>query len=142
MRPIAWALLGAVPLAACGDMPRDPERTEALVRETGTIRLGWVEGTPPGPKANEVLAQIAQTTGATVERAAGDSEHLLGELEDGRIDLVYGRFAQDSPWATKVHLGYALGWRAEPPKHVEAPRFAFRNGENGWIMRFEKAARP
>ena len=67
---------------------------------------------------------------------------MLRELEEGRIDLVYGRFAKDSPWARKVHLGHALGVRAEPPKHVEAPRFAYRNGENGWIMLIEPAARP
>lgn len=140
MRLTAMAFLGAISLGGCGDMPRDPERTEALVRESGTIRLGWVEGTPPDAKALEVLGHVARSTGARVERSVADSEHLLSELEHGKIDLVYGRFAQDSPWATKVHLGQALGWRAAPPKHVEAPRFAFRNGENGWIMRFAKAA--
>ena len=131
----------AIALAGC-DIPRDPERTEALVRESKVIRLGWVTGTPAEPKAAEVIAQIERATGATTQRKQGDSEALLGELEEGKIDLVYGNFAMDSPWATHAHLGKALGWRAEPPKHVAAPRFVYRNGENGWIMRVEGAVQP
>lgn len=140
-RTLVAALL-AVAMAGCADIPRDPERTEALVRETRTIRLGWVEGTKPDADAAAALAELERTTEAKVERRAGDSEMLLRELEDGRIDLVYGSFAQDSPWAKKVHFAHALGWRAEPPKTVEALRFALRNGENGWIMRVEAASRP
>lgn len=141
MRGLVAVLTMTIALAGCGEIPRDPERTEALVRASGVIRLGWVEGTPLEPKAGEVLTNIEHATAAKVERRNGDSEKLLRELEEGKIDLVYGRFAQDSPWATQVHFGYALGWRAIPPKHVETPRFAFRNGENEWIMRVEKAAK-
>lgn len=130
----------AAPLCACADIPSDPERTEALVRESGTIRLGVASGTPREPAAEAVLAGLQRATGARTEASGGDSEALLRELEEGKIDLVYGRFAMDSPWLTKVHFGKALGWRAEPPKHVAAPRFAYRNGENGWIMRVETLA--
>lgn len=137
------AALAAFALAAgCSELPRDPERTEALVRESGAIRLGWVTGAQSDPKALQVLGEVERITGARTERISGDSETLLSDLEDGKIDVVYGRFAQASPWAKKVHLGSALGWRASPPKHVETPRFAFRNGENGWIMRFERIAQP
>lgn len=129
-----------IALAGCGDIPRDPERTEALVRESKTIRLGWVTAAPPDAKGLEVLAEVEQATGARIQSKQGDSEMLLRELEEGKIDLVYGHFAMDSPWMKQVHLGKALGWRAEPPKHVAAPRFAYRNGENGWIMRVEKLA--
>ena len=141
MRSTGAIFVLAILLAGCGEIPRDPERTEALVRESHVIRLGWVDGTPVEPKFVEVLAEVERATGAKTERRSGDSEKLLRELEEGKIDLVYGRFAQDSPWATKVHLGYALGWRAPPPKHVDAPRFAFRNGENEWIMRIERASK-
>ncbi|WP_133366651.1 hypothetical protein [Qipengyuania sediminis] len=132
----------ALTLAACADIPRDPERTEALVRETGTIRLGWVAGTKDEPAAIATLQQVSGATGAKVERREGDSETLLAELEEGKIDLVYGAFAMASPWAKHVHLGRALGYRAEPPKHVAALRFAYRNGENGWIGLVEEAAKP
>lgn len=123
----------------CADMPRDPERTGELVRDSGAIRLGAVTGLEGEPQARQVLSRIERETGARAAVQEGDSETLLRDLEEGKIDLVYGRFPMDSPWATKVHLGRALGWRAEPPKHVAAPRFAYRNGENGWIMRVERA---
>jgi hypothetical protein len=135
---IAAAL--AASLVACADMPRDPERTEALVRESKTIRLGVVAGTRSEPRAARAVARLEQVVGARAEPKEADSEMLLRELEEGKIDLVYGSFAMDSPWATRVHLGKALDWRAEPPKHVATPRFAYRNGENGWIMRVEIAA--
>lgn len=139
MRLVLAAL--TIALAGC-DIPRDPERTEAVVRKSKAIRLGWVTGTPADPNAAEVLAKVERATVARTQRKQGDSEALLGELEEGKIDLVYGSFAMDSPWATHVHLGKALGWRTEPPKHVAAPRFAYRNGENGWIMRVEGAVQP
>ena len=135
-------LIGALALmaTACADLPRDPERTEALVRESGTIRLGWVTGAEPEPAAAAALQKVSSAIGAQVERREGDSEALLADLEDGKIDLVFGAFAMASPWHKKVHLGRALSYRAEPPGHVAAPRFAYRNGENGWIMRVEQAA--
>lgn len=142
MGRIHFALSFALALAACADIPRDPERTEALVRESGTIRLGLVTGLRGDPEAREVLAQIEQETGARAEAREGDSEALLRMLEEGQIDLVYGHFAMDSPWVKHVHLGKALGWRAEPPKHVAAPRFAYRSGENGWIGLVEGAVTP
>lgn len=143
--PIGKSLLRVAVLAAlagCADMPRDAERTEAQVRESKAIRLGWVAGAPAEPAAERVLAEIERATGSRRQVRQGDSETLLAELEEGRIDLVYGVFSMASPWVEKVHLGKALSWRAEPPTHVAAPRFAYRNGENGWIMRVERAVKP
>lgn len=125
-------------LAGCADLPRDPQRTTQQVRESGTLRLGIVAGTQPSAVLDAALKELA--IGAAVQRHRGDSEALLTGLEEGRIDLVYGRFAMTSPWAKHVHLGRALGYRAEPAKHVAAPRFAYRSGENGWIALVEDAA--
>ncbi|USA39375.1 type 2 periplasmic-binding domain-containing protein [Pelagerythrobacter marinus] len=141
MRRLVW-LPFALSLAACGPFPRDPDRTEELVRESGTIRLGWVRGTAPEREAAQALAAVARATSARVERVPGDSETLLRDLADGRIDLVYGTFAMASPWAKEVHFGPAIGWRAAPPRHQPAARFAMRNGENRWIMTVEQAVRP
>lgn len=141
MRALA-AGLALIAGAGCADIPRDPERTEALIRETGVIRVGWVARVPPNPAALAALGEVQSATGARIESRLGDSEMLLTDLEEGKIDLVYGSFAADSPWMKKVHLGRAHGFRAEPPKHVAAPRFAYRMGENGWIMRVEGASRP
>lgn len=134
----AEILAGVLALAGCADIPRDPERTEQQVRETGTLRLGVITEAPPSTVLDAVLSEL--NMGVAVQRLQADSESLLRDLEEGRVDLVYGSFAMDSPWSKKVHLGRALGYRAEPAKHVAAPRFAYRNGENGWIMRVETAA--
>jgi hypothetical protein len=73
-----------------------------------------------------------------VTRVRGPGELLLARLERGELDLVYGTFAAGSPWRRNVHLGRAPGWRIPPPQDHEAPRFAFRLGENGWIMTMER----
>ena len=66
--------------------------------------------------------------------AAFAADPLARQIARGMVARGWDR-AVDSPWMKHVHPGKALGWRAEPPKHVAAPRFVFRNGENGWIMR-------
>lgn len=137
------ALAGAITaLAACADIPQDPERTEALVRETGVIRLGWVGGAEPADAGTEALRKLSSRTAARIERHDGESDRILHDLADGKLDLVYGHFPKKSPWAREVHFGSALGWRAEPPDEKFAPRFAMRNGENGWIMMVEAASQP
>jgi len=138
-----WALIGltGLILASC-DMPRDPERTTSLVGETGTIRLGWIENAQADGHVCDALAELQETTGADLQIRRGDSEEILAELAEGKIDLAYGNFAMDSPWSKEVHFGRAIGWRAKPPKHESVQRFAMRRGENGWIMTVEKAARP
>lgn len=131
---------GALGLTLLGcDLPRDPEDTESLVRARETIRLGWVSGARPDPAAQATLAELSRRLGARVERREGESEALLSDLEKGRLDLVYGHFAQSSPWSRNVHLGEAEGWQTKPPKDHQAPRFAMRNGENGWIMTVARA---
>lgn len=139
------ALALAVPLAllgaGCAELPRDPERTIDRIRERGTIRLGMVAAAAPDPRAEAALAAVAGQLGARIERHDGHGEDLLAGLDTGRYDIVYGRFADGSPWAGHVHLGTPPGWQRTPGKDERAPRFAFRNGENGWIMRVEAAGR-
>lgn len=139
---IVLFLVAMLTLVSCADIPRDPERTEALVRETGVIRLGWVGGAAPDQAATEALIKLSVLTDAIIERYEGESDVLLTDLRDGKLDLVYGHFPQSSPWSREVYFGHALGWRAKPPKHEHVPRFAMRNGENGWVMLVEEAARP
>lgn len=137
-----WILAAILALGACTDIPRDPERTESLVRETGTIRLGVTNGGKQSEDAKRALERVAAITNARIERRMGESEQLLSELRDGRIDLVYGSFADASPWGKEVHFTSAPGWRAKPPPSQAVPRFAIRNGENGWLMLVENAIDP
>ncbi|MDR7102699.1 hypothetical protein [Croceicoccus sp. BE223] len=127
-------------LAACG-MPHDPAGTEDHIRKRGSVILGEVEGAAPDPASQRQLARAASSLGATVTRIPGHGEELLEGLEEGHFDLVYGEFADDSPWATSVHFGQPATRDGKPGKSERLPRFAFRNGENGWIMRVEDAGR-
>ena len=133
------ALIGA--LCGCGDLPRDPEKTLIRVQSAKIIRLGMVAGAPQDAAAQATLASLAQSTGARIVRSEGHAEELLEGLEEGEFDIVFGQFADDSPWATHVHLGTPPAGPDKPPKSHRVARFAFRNGENAWIKTVEEAAR-
>ena len=120
-------------------MPHDPGGTEVNIRKRGTVILGEVEGAAPDPASRRQLARAASALGATVTRVPGHGEELLTGLEEGHFDIVYGEFADDSPWATHVHFGQPATREGKPGKSERLPRFAFRNGENGWILRVEEA---
>lgn len=127
-------------LTAC-DMPRDASGTEDGIRQRGSVLLGEVEGVDPDPASRRVLDRAAASLGASVTRIPGHGEELLEALEEGKVDLVFGEFADDSPWAANVHFGEPAGYDGKPAKSQRVPRFAFRNGENGWITRMEDIAR-
>jgi hypothetical protein len=129
-------------LASCADLPRDPAGTTERVRQSDTIMLGVVEGTPPSPEGEAVLARVAQRLGARASRQTAPGEELLEKLHAGHLDLVYGHFAMNSPWSTNVHFGSPLGPRETVGKEERLPRFAFQHGENGWIMRVEREIGP
>jgi hypothetical protein len=134
----AFILGASLVLSGCG-LPRDPESTVRLIRENGSIRVGMVAGVPPDPAAERELSSAAESLGAGISRRQASGEVLLGQLERGELDLVYGKFATNSPWMRNVHIGRAPGWRIDPPPDLEVPRFAYRHGENGWIMTMERA---
>ncbi|MEZ4449733.1 MAG: hypothetical protein R3B09_09645 [Nannocystaceae bacterium] len=138
--PLLSVVVGLA-LAGCSGLPRDPAGTSDRVAERGVIRLGDVEGAAPEPAAERALSRLAAATGARIERVPGHGEELLEGLQEGEYDLVYGRFADDSPWAEAVHLGRPLGDPVGASSSQRAPRFAFRHGENGWIAAVEEAAR-
>jgi hypothetical protein len=137
----ALLIAPALALTACADLPRDPAETTERVQRTHRIVLGAIDGVQPSPRAEAVLDEIAARLDARIVRVGGHGEKLLDDLEKGKVDLVYGRFAMASPWATHVHFGSPLGRRDDVPEDERAPRFVFRNGENGWIMLVEEAAR-
>lgn len=137
--PCLAGLAATFALSACADIPRDPDGTEDRIRARGVIRLGVIEGVDPDPAAERTVRLVARRTNARVERISGHGEELLEGLESDRVDLVYGSFAEDSPWAATVHLGTPPGGPDSPPKSMRVPRFAFRPGENGWIATVEAA---
>jgi hypothetical protein len=136
-RAVALIVLTAVP-GGCG-LPQEPYRTADTVRAQRELRIGMIAGDATDPAAERQLAALAREHGASVERSTGAAEALLGALEQGELDLVYGRFPADTPWAQHVHLSRVPGMLVEPPTDLPAPRFAVRNGENRWIMAVEQA---
>ncbi len=127
-------------VAGCG-MPRDPSGTTNRIERSNSIRLGVVSGAEINEDAAQTLERLGSETGARIRVEADEAEILLGRLEHGELDLVYGNFAEASPWSRRVNLGTAQGWLAEPPQYEPVPRFAMMLGENGWIMQVEKAGR-
>ncbi len=138
---VASAAILIAGLAACAELPRDPNGTTERIRRTHEIVLGDIAGAPRSPAAERILERVAGRLGARVTRVEGHGEDLLNRLEKGKVDLVYGHFAQASPWAGKVHFGSPLERRRNAGEEEHVPRFAFRNGENGWIALVEREAR-
>ncbi|MBX7500413.1 substrate-binding domain-containing protein [Qipengyuania sp. YG27] len=91
--------------------------------------------------SRRTLQRVLKKTGAKVQLSRGDSEDLLSQIEQGKLDLVFGEFPRSSPWKKAVHFGSAQGRLGKPPKDLKVPRFAMMNGENGWIMLIEKASK-
>ncbi len=123
-------------LAGC-DMPRDPGETTDSIQQRGAIRLGLAA--PLSPDSEQQVRAAAKDLQVRLDIVPGEGEALLRKLEEGELDIVHGTFASNSPWSANVHLGKVAGRRAQPASDEAAPRFAYRNGENGWIMAMEKA---
>jgi len=130
-------------LGACGDMPRDPEGTWDSISRNGIIRIGIAtdEAAAAGTigRGRRFLATLNAQTGAESRIVEGATEPLLLRLEQGRLDMVLGPFAADTPWAHRASLGPILAeeWVGEAPHQL---RPAMRNGENDWIGRVHRAA--
>ena len=105
------ALLAAVLLAAGCGIPRDMDSTLERVRG-GTLRVGVVErepftrvehGTPAGPEV-ELVQELAQKLGATVEWTVGAESRLMEAVSHRQLDLVIGGIAADTPYGSHVAL--------------------------------------
>lgn len=130
-------------LGACDTYPRDVEGTLAAVRRDKVIHVGIVSaGMSPQAQATATayLQRVGAATGARPAVTPGSAEPLLAELEQGKLDLVIGDFASDTPWANDVSVlepiaSYRVGKRDFGLSPVA------RNGENAWIMLLERAVR-
>ena len=110
------AVLVSLTLAGCGlAVPTDPEGTLEKVTG-GTLRVGvtesiddevtWVRveqsGADVEPSGIEVdlVREFASELDATVEWTEGNERQLAEQLKHGRLDLLIGGFADDTPWMT------------------------------------------
>ena len=136
-------VLCAVWLAACGGIPKDPEGTLERVRADGRFRVGIIAsgGTrTASDRECAFLDQVAKASGAKAVSVQDAAEPLLEDLEHGRVDLVIGELASDSPWAQRVTILPPIGIKVDGEQRILSSAMA-RNGENAWIMLLERAGR-
>ncbi|TRW43954.1 transporter substrate-binding domain-containing protein [Georgenia yuyongxinii] len=135
-------------LAGCAiDIPADPDGT--LDRVTGgTLRVGvspnppWTdlpdgaEGKPAGTEV-ELVEEFAAAVEAEVVWVPGGEEDLVGQLEDGALDLVVGGLTATSPWSDKVALTYRYAVTEDEHGEEELRVMAAPMGENAFLTELE-----
>lgn len=148
----AVPLLLVLVLAGCGtSLPRDPEGT--LDRVTGgTLRVGvsfdppWTEvpaggadlsDRPPPGVEPRLVADFAASLDADVRWTAGGEETLIGELEEGRLDVVVGGLTAASPWSEKVALTRPYVTLTDAHGKPEPHVMAAPMGENAFLVELE-----
>jgi ABC-type amino acid transport substrate-binding protein len=137
---IVSALLTA---ASCTDFPKDTESTLQRIKTERTFRIGMISSASAPTadlKVQAFLQAVIKAARASPQVTQGEAEVLLPQLEEGKLDLVIGRFEKNSPWSSRITIGPPLRklkegkteWRVAP---------AMRNGENAWIALIEREAR-
>jgi hypothetical protein len=128
-------------LAACDMLPRDPAGTSKRITEERTFTVALADPTVhEASQVQTLIHEIERRTSAKAQWRPGAGEALFQQLDDGKLDLVIGRFTAESPWAMEVAFGPPLSTTGtkEAPLELKA---AMRNGENRWIMTVERASR-
>ncbi len=141
MKGLSTIALGIALACAGCNYPRDPEGTTGRVRSSGTIRVGLAEIAPPDElSARRFLAAMERASGGRAQLERAPAETLLARLEAGKLDLVLGDFAEDSPWIDDAALMEPLTRRIVGERVVGLAPVA-RNGENEWIGLVERTVR-
>lgn len=133
-----WPVLAL--LAGCDALPRDTDGTHARVEKAHVVRVGLAAGTRMNRPVSSLIAGIEHAAGARATTVTGAGEPLLLALDDGRLDVVVGAFAEDTPWRDRVSLAPPVARHMDGGKPLLI-RAAVRNGENRWAMLVEHASR-
>lgn len=124
---------GLVLLAACDQIPKDPDGTLDRIRSGGKIRVGLVAMAGERPvEERAFLNRLIVDTKAVTSAQSGSAENLLTRLEGGDLDLVLGEFHSSSPWSKRVTFIPTLASQAKPDERMVVAA-AVANGENRWI---------
>lgn len=107
---LVLALIAAVLLSGCTEpeFPRDPHGT--LLRATGgELRVGVSENPPHTEVADDgsvsgdevdIIGAYAESIDAEIVWSHGAESVLMERLKLGRLDILIGGLASDSPWTT------------------------------------------
>jgi len=132
-------LLSVIGLTACGDIPRDPDHTTKRIARSHTIKAGIVSASDPKDTA-VIIKRIESVTGAKVSAVHSEASLLTDQLEKGRIDLIIGSFAKNSPLKKSVTFSAPIDNR-KVASDQPVTRAGMSPGENRWIILVEKAVR-
>ena len=92
--------------------PADPDGTLERVRADQVLRAGAAphpggvevdDGRPTGREVR-LVEEYAESLDVEVQWTVGTEEHLVGLLEEGRLDLAVGGLTDQNPWVEKVAL--------------------------------------
>lgn len=134
-------------LAACGvTVPTDPDGTLDAVRG-GELRVGvsphepWTvvpgDGPPTGLEV-DLVAGFADTLDAEVTWTTGGEEELVGDLEDGALDLVVGGLTASTPWTSKAAVTVSYVTVTDPDGKPEGHVMLAPMGENAFLVELER----
>jgi hypothetical protein len=134
-------LLTFLAAASCSDFPRDPNGTLNRIGAEGRFRVGLVAPIAgDDPQVDALLKRVAKVSRAQGQLESGDAEPLLDRLEEGKLDLVIGRFEAASPWKKLVSFSPPLRKEKQGKTKFNLVA-AMQNGENAWIGLIEREAR-
>lgn len=131
-------------LGACGDIPRDPDRTLERVRESGVLRVGAVESPPwlhrDGARAAGIEAELVSGFAAAQEAAPEwhfmSAPDAVRALEAGRLDIVAGGLTADDPWEDRI--AYTRPWLVTGGQPRSKHVMAVPAGENALLVELER----
>ncbi|MFP3714222.1 transporter substrate-binding domain-containing protein [Puerhibacterium sp. TATVAM-FAB25] len=116
----------------------------------GELRVGvsadppWTEVAAPGATEPAVtgieptlVADFARALDAEVVWTVGGEESLVGDLADGRLDLVIGGLTEASPWTEQVALTRPYVTVPDAVGDAEPHVMAARMGENAFLVELE-----
>lgn len=124
-------------VSGCDDYPKDVEGTTSRVLRAHSVRAGIVEGIDRG-KAQDITKRIGDKADADVDAKSGPAAILLRDLEHGALDVVIGKFAENSPWSKRVTVASSPSSKEGSSDELRV-RPVLRKGENRWYMFIEGA---
>lgn len=105
---VLGGLLALLLLAGCGTIPRDPDGTLERIHHTGELVVGvspsppWtiIDGDAISGTEVDLVQGFADRLGVRLRLEPGGEQHLVEELDEGRLHIVIGGIRDDSPWTS------------------------------------------
>lgn len=134
------AVCAALLLAGCGiSIPTDPGGTlesvtggEMRVGVTAEDNMSTGGETPAGPLPH-LATDFARSIDARTTWIVAGEESLVEMLETDKIDIAFGHFTKDTPWADRVAVSRPF---EAPGTGAETVAF-MQLGENAFVTQFE-----